>query len=153
MNDEIKEVEILLVEDNPGDVALVQLALKDNKIKNKLHVVPDGVEAMKFLRGEDDYVDAPRPDLVLLDLNLPRKNGREVLEEIKSDQKLRSIPVCVLTSSREEEDILRSYDMAANCYITKPVDFEQFAAVVKSVEHFWFTVVKLPFRPHHTTSS
>lgn len=146
MNETYKKIEILLVEDNPGDVGLVREALNDAKMRNKLHVVPDGVEAMMFLRAEDNYKDAPCPDVVLLDLNLPRKSGREVLAEIKSDPKLRSIPVVILTTSKEDEDICRSYDLHANCYITKPVDFEQFVKVVKSIEDFWFTVVKLPCR-------
>jgi CheY-like chemotaxis protein len=132
-------IDILLVEDNPGDVELVREALKEGKVRNKLHVASDGVEALQFLRRA-----APCPDLILLDLNLPRKNGREVLEEIKTDPKLGIIPVVVLTSSREEEDILRTYKLHANCYITKPVDFEQFLKVVKSIEDFWLAIVKLP---------
>jgi two-component system, chemotaxis family, response regulator Rcp1 len=141
-----KSIEILIVEDNPGDVELIKEALEEAKLRNVLHIVNDGVEAMKFLRAEDDYADAPCPDLILLDLNLPKKGGREVLEEIKKDPNLRLIPVVVLTSSKEEEDICRSYEMHANCYVTKPVDFEQFMNVVRSIEDFWFTVVKLPCR-------
>jgi CheY-like chemotaxis protein len=134
-----KIVEILLVEDNPGDVELVREALKEGKVRNELHVASDGVEAIQFLKKAN-----PCPDLILLDLNLPRKNGREVLREIKSDPKLGIIPVVVLTSSREEEDILRTYKLHANCYITKPVDFEQFLKVVRSIEDFWLAIVKLP---------
>ena len=139
-----RSVEILLVEDNPGDVRLTQEALKDNKMHNNLHVVEDGVEALAFLRKEGQYSGSPRPDLILLDLNLPRKDGREVLAEIKADARLRRIPVVVLTTSKAEEDILRAYDLSANCYITKPVDFEQFIHVVKSIEDFWLAMVKLP---------
>lgn len=139
-----KEVEILLVEDNPGDVRLTIEALKDGKVHNHLSIASDGVEAMEFLRRQGRYASAPRPDLILLDLNLPRKDGREVLCEIKSDPGLRSIPVVVLTTSQAEEDIIRAYDHNANCYITKPVDFDQFMKVVKSIEDFWLTVVKLP---------
>jgi CheY-like chemotaxis protein len=141
-----KIIEILLVEDNPGDVDLIKIGLEDAKVLNKLHVVTDGLEAMKFLRGEDIYADAPCPDLILLDLNLPRKSGKEVLQEIKDDPKLQSIPVVILTSSEADEDICRSYELHANCYISKPVDFEQFVKVVQALEHFWFTVVKLPCR-------
>ncbi len=137
-------VEILLVEDNPGDVRLTKEAMKEGKMRNNLSVVNDGVEAMAFLRREGQYVDAPRPDVILLDLNLPRKDGREVLAEIKADPDLRRIPVVVLTSSKAEEDILHSYDSHANCYITKPGDLEQFMEVVKSVEGFWVQIVKLP---------
>lgn len=139
-----RPVEILLVEDNPGDVRLTQESFKESKVRNTLHVVRDGVEALAFLRGGGEYADAPRPDLVLLDLNLPKKDGREVLAEIKEDPDLKRIPVVVLTISKNEEDILRSYNLHANCYITKPVDLEQFLRVVKSVDEFWFTVVKLP---------
>src|SRR5574337_1997952 len=134
-----KIIDILLVEDNPGDVELVREALNEGKVRNELHVAMDGEEAIRILRGSD-----PCPDLVLLDLNLPRKNGREVLQDIKSDPKLAIIPVVVLTSSKEEEDILRSYRLHANCYITKPVDLEQFLNVVKSIENFWLAIVKLP---------
>lgn len=147
MKNEIgKTIDILLVEDNPGDVELIREALSEAKVRNELHVTYDGVQAMKFLRGEDPYADAPCPDLILLDLNLPKKSGREVLEEIKDDPDLKLIPVVILTSSKEEEDICRSYQMHANCYITKPVDFEQFMKVVKSIEDFWLTIVKLPCR-------
>ncbi len=132
-------IEILLVEDNPGDVELVREALREGKARNELHIATDGVEAIQFLKKAD-----PCPDLILLDLNLPRKNGREVLREIKTDPKLRIIPVVILTSSREEEDILRTYNLHANCYITKPVDFEQFLKVVRSIEDFWLAIVKLP---------
>lgn len=139
-----KPIEILLVEDNPGDVRLTQEAFRDSKIRNKLHVVWDGVEAMTFLRREGKYADAPRPDLILLDLNMPKKDGREVLAEIKTEEDLRRIPVVILTISKAEEDILKSYDLHANCYITKPVDLEQFIKVVKAIEDFWLTIVKLP---------
>jgi len=139
-----RSVEILLVEDNPGDVRLTQEALKDNKVHNHLHIVTDGVEALAFLRGEGRYAGSPRPDLILLDLNLPRKDGREVLAEIKADERFRRIPVVVLTTSKAEEDILRAYDLSANCYITKPVDFDQFIRVVRSIEDFWLAMVKLP---------
>lgn len=137
-------VEILLVEDNPGDVRLTQEAMKEGKMRNRLSVAVDGVEAMAFLRQEGKYADAPRPDVILLDLNLPRKDGRTVLAEIKADPDLKRIPVVILTSSKAEEDILNSYDSHANCYITKPSDLEQFIDVVKSVEGFWFQIVKLP---------
>jgi CheY-like chemotaxis protein len=142
----IKPIEILLVEDNPGDVGLVREGLSESKICNNLHVASDGVEAMEFLRGERDHADAPCPDLILLDLNLPRMNGREVLREIKTDPRLKTIPVVILTSSKEEEDICRAYGDHANCYVTKPVRFESFLKVVKSIEDFWFSVVKLPCR-------
>jgi two-component system, chemotaxis family, response regulator Rcp1 len=142
----IKPLEILLVEDNPGDVRLTREAMKEGKVLNKLNVVMDGMEAMAYLRNEGNYKDAARPDLVLLDLNLPKKNGREVLEEIKGDPDLKRIPVVVLTISEDEQDILRSYDLHANCYITKPVDLQQFISVVNAVEDFWLTVVKLPPR-------
>lgn len=140
----MKGIDILLVEDNPGDVRLTQEALKDSKIHNTLSVVQDGVEALAFLRREGEYASAPRPDIILLDLNLPRKDGREVLHEIKHDDDLKRIPVVVLTTSANEEDILRSYDLHANCYITKPVDFRQFITIVKTIENFWFSIVKLP---------
>jgi chemotaxis family two-component system response regulator Rcp1 len=137
-------IDILLVEDNPGDVRLTVEALKEGKVRNRLSVVEDGVEALAFLRQEGKYADAPRPDVILLDLNLPRKDGRAVLAEIKADESLRRIPVVVLTTSSSEQDILRSYDLHANCYITKPVDLEQFIEVVKGIEEFWLTIVKLP---------
>lgn len=139
-----KPIEILLVEDNPGDVRLTQEAFKEGKVRNNLNVVSDGVEALAFLRREDKYADASRPDVILLDLNLPKKDGREVLAEIKDDPDLRRIPVVVLTTSLAEQDILKSYDLHANCYITKPVDLERFITVVKSIETFWLSVVKLP---------
>jgi len=137
-------VEILLVEDNPGDVRLTREALREGKVRNNLNVVDDGVKALAFLRREGEYADAPRPDLVLLDLNLPRMGGREVLEAIKANPELRSIPVVVLTSSQAEQDIARAYELRANCYVTKPVDLDQFISVVKSIEDFWFTIVRLP---------
>ena len=137
-------IEVLLVEDNPGDVRLTREALKEGKVCNNLSVVPDGVQAMAFLRRQGPYADAPRPDVILLDLNLPRKDGREVLEEVKGDPELRSIPVVVLTSSEADRDIARAYALHANCYITKPVDLDQFITVVKSIEDFWFSIVKLP---------
>ena len=137
-------VEILLVEDNMADVRLTKEVLKDSKVKNNLHFVMDGVEAVSFLRKEGKYKDVPKPDLVLLDLNLPKKDGREVLKEIKNDEVLKRIPVVILTTSKAEQDILKSYNLHANCYITKPVDLEQFITVVKSIEEFWFTIVKLP---------
>ncbi len=137
-------VEILLVEDNPGDVRLTQEALKESKVTNNLSVAEDGVEALAFLKREGKYADAPRPDLLLLDLNLPKKDGRELLEEIKANENLRRIPVVVLTTSKAEEDIVRMYNQHANCYITKPIDFDQFIEVIKSIENFWLTIVKLP---------
>jgi chemotaxis family two-component system response regulator Rcp1 len=140
----VKMAEILLVEDNPGDVRLTLEASKENKMFNNISVVNDGVEALAFLRCEGNYSNAPRPDLILLDLNLPRKDGREVLEEIKADDELKHIPVIILTTSQAEEDILRAYGLNANCYITKPVEFNQFIKVVKSIEDYWFTIVKLP---------
>jgi CheY-like chemotaxis protein len=140
----VKPIEILLVEDNPGDVRLTQEALTDGKVRNSMQVVEDGVEAVAFLRREGKYANASRPDLILLDLNLPKKDGREVLAEIKADEDLRRIPVVVLTTSKAEEDIFKAYDQHANCYITKPVDLDQFIAVVRSIENFWFTIVKLP---------
>jgi CheY-like chemotaxis protein len=142
--DTSEPVEILLVEDNPGDVRLTREALKDGKIHTRLSVVTDGEEAISFLHRLGRYASAPRPDLILLDLNLPRKSGREVLADIKADEHLRRIPVVVLTSSQAEQDILASYDLNANCYITKPVDLDQFIRVVRSIEDFWLTIVKLP---------
>ena len=139
-----KVVEILLVEDNPGDVRLTQEAFKEGKLINNLSVVGDGVEAMAFLRKEEKYADVPRPDLILLDLNMPKKDGREVLAEIKKDPDLKHIPVIILTTSQAEQDILKSYNLHANCYITKPVDLDQFNAVVKSIKDFWLSIVKLP---------
>lgn len=144
IGDNGRPVEILLVEDNPGDVRLTREAFHEGKMKNNLSVVEDGVEAMAFLRREGAYSEAPRPDIVLLDLNLPRKDGREVLAEIKVDPDLKRIPVVILTTSKAEEDILRTYNLHANCYITKPVDFERFIEIVKMIEGFWLSVVKLP---------
>ncbi|MHB9072790.1 MAG: response regulator [Desulfobaccales bacterium] len=135
-----------MVEDNPGDVRLTVEALKEGKVRNNFRTVEDGVEAMAFLRRQGPYADAPRPDLILLDLNLPKKNGREVLAEIKEDPELRRIPVVILTVSQAEQDIVKSYNLHANCYITKPVDLDQFLEVVKSIENFWLTVVMLPPR-------
>ncbi len=139
-----KPIEILLVEDNPGDARLAKEALKDSKLRNNLRVVNDGVEAMDFLYQRGKFVDSLRPDLILLDLNLPRKDGREVLAEIKTSDGLKRIPVVIVTISRAEEDILRTYDLHANCYISKPLDLDQFIKVVKSIEDFWLTIVKLP---------
>lgn len=140
-NDAIK---ILLVEDNPGDVRLTLEAFKEGKVNNKISVVNDGVEALAFLRKEGEYADVFRPDVILLDLNLPKKDGYEVLAEIKQDPELKRIPVVILTTSEAERDILQTYYMHANCYITKPVDLDQFITVIKSIETFWLNVVKLP---------
>jgi two-component system, chemotaxis family, response regulator Rcp1 len=140
----VKPIEILLVEDNLGDADLAREALEGSKFHNELHVVNDGEKAMAFLRREGHYADAPRPGLILLDLNLPRKDGRQVLAEIKADDNLRRIPVVILTTSRSEEDILKSYDLHANCYITKPIDLNQFLNVVRSIEDFWLSIVVLP---------
>ncbi len=137
-------IEVLLVEDSPDDVALTKEAMEEGKIKVNLHVVGDGVEAMKFVRKIDAYKNAPTPDVVLLDLNLPRKNGSEVLAEMKMDDKLKHIPVIILTTSSRDEDILDSYNHHANCYVTKPVDFDSFTEIVKTIEDFWFTIVRLP---------
>ena len=139
-----RPVEILLVEDNPGDVRLTIEALRDGKVHNNLNVARDGVEALAYLRREAPFTSTVRPDLILLDLNLPRKDGREVLAEIKADPELKTIPVVVLTTSRAEQDVLRSYELQANCFVTKPVDLDQFIEVVKSIENFWLTVVRLP---------
>jgi CheY-like chemotaxis protein len=144
---EARLVEILLVEDSPGDVRLTIEALKEAKVSNRLNVVGDGVEALEYLRRQGKYADATRPDVVLLDLNLPRKDGRKVLAEMKDDPDLKVIPVVVLTTSRAEEDILKAYEHHANCYITKPVDFQQFLHVVQSIENFWLSVVRLPPKP------
>jgi len=141
-----RPIEILMVEDNPGDVRLTIEALKEAKVRNNLHTVEDGVEAMAFLRREGRYAEAPRPDLFLMDLNLPKKTGREVLAEIKDDPDLRRIPVVILTVSQAEQDIVKSYNLHANCYITKPVDLDRFLEVVQSIENFWLTVVMLPPR-------
>lgn len=140
----VHPIEILLVEDNPGDVRLTREALKDAKVANTLQVVEDGVAALDYLYQRGQYVDAPRPNLILLDLNLPKKNGREVLAEIKTDGRLKATPVVILTTSQAEEDVLRAYNLHANCYITKPVDFLQFTKIVKTIEDFWLTVVTLP---------
>ena len=137
-------IEILLVEDSPGDARLVREALKEGRVRNRLSVVEDGEEALAFLRQKGPHVDAPVPDLILLDLNLPRKDGREVLAEIKSNGQLQRIPVIVLTTSQDEIDILRSYELNANCYITKPVDLDQFLQVVRTIETFWLEIVQLP---------
>jgi CheY-like chemotaxis protein len=139
-----RSIEILLVEDSPGDVRLTQEVLRDGKVNNRLSIVYDGVAALSFLRREGQYATAPHPDLILLDLNLPKKDGREVLEVIKSDSSFKRIPVVILTTSQAEEDILRAYDLHANCYITKPIDLEQFIRVIKSIEEFWLSIVKLP---------
>ena len=144
MNVHDGSIQVLLVEDNPGDVRLTKEALKEGKMLNRVTVVGDGVEALSFLRRQGKYADAGQPDLILLDLNLPKKDGRQVLAEIKADPGLKRIPVVVLTTSSAEEDILKTYDLHANCYVTKPVDLEQFMRVVKSIEDFWVTVVKLP---------
>ena len=144
MSDIQRPVEILLVEDSPGDVRLTIEALKDARMRNTLHSVSDGVEALAFLRREEPYADKPRPDLILLDLNMPRMDGREVLAEIKADPDLKKIPVVVLTTSQAEQDILQSYNLHANCYISKPVDLDQFIDVVRSIESFWLSIVKLP---------
>jgi chemotaxis family two-component system response regulator Rcp1 len=137
-------VNLLLVEDNPGDVRLTKEALKDAKLKINLHVAVDGMEAMAFLRKQGKFATSPRPDLVLLDLNLPKKDGRQVLAEIKEDPDLKRIPVVIVTTSKAEEDILKSYNLHANCYVTKPLDLDQFINVVQSIEQFWLTIVKLP---------
>jgi len=133
-----------MAEDNPGDVTLTRKALEEGKLANNLHVVNDGVEAIAYLNGEGEYADRPRPDLILLDLNMPRKDGREVLEDIKSDDDLKRIPVVVLTSSEAEEDVAKSYELHANAYLTKPIDFDGFLEIVGSLEEFWLEVVKLP---------
>ncbi|MBN2529038.1 MAG: response regulator [Deltaproteobacteria bacterium] len=137
-------IDILLIEDNPGDARLAKEALKDSKMRNSLSHVEDGEEAMKYLRREGQYSNMRRPDLILLDLNLPKKDGREVLAEIKEDADLKTIPVVILTTSSDGDDIIKSYNLHANCYITKPIDLEQFVAVVRSIEDFWLTIVKLP---------
>lgn len=141
-----RPVEILLVENNPGDVRLMAEVFRESNLHNTLHTVRDGVEALAFLRQEGDYAHAPRPGLILLDLNLPRKDGRQVLAEIKEDPGLRRIPVIILTTSAAEQDIVRAYDLRANCYITKPIDLEPFMAVMRSIGDFWLTTVKLPDR-------
>jgi CheY-like chemotaxis protein len=146
VNENLNVIEVLLVEDDPGDVVLIREAFEHNKVYNALRVVSDGVEAIEFLRGEGEHEGAPRPDLILLDLNLPRKDGREVLAEIKEDTELRTIPIVVLTTSEAEEDIVRSYDLHANAYVTKPVDFDRFIEVVRQIDDFFVSVVKLPNR-------
>lgn len=145
----LQPIEILLVEDNPGDTRLAKEALKESKLINNLSVAEDGVEAMNFLHKTGKYLNVPRPDLIILDLNLPKKDGREVLAEIKNDDDLKRIPVVILTISKAEEDILKSYNLHANCFITKPLDLNQFIKVVKSIEDFWLTIVKLPNGKDH----
>ena len=144
MENDTRPIEILLAEDNPGDARLTIEAMREAKVSNRMHVVEDGVEAMEFLRREGGFGDAPRPDLILLDLNLPRKDGREVLAEVKADPDLKRIPVVVLTTSRAEEDVMRAYDLHANCYVTKPVDLAQFMKIVAQIDEFWVKVVTLP---------
>ncbi len=146
MNDNVAPIQILLVEDNPGDARLASEALKNGKVSNNLYHVTDGVEAMAFMRREGEYASAPRPDLILLDLNLPRKDGREVLSEIKEDPELKLVPVVVMTTSAAERDLIKSYELHANAYVVKPMDLDQFIEVVQAIENFWFTVVKLPQR-------
>ncbi len=141
---EARPVEILLVEDSKGDIGLIEEVFEEAKIRNNLHIAEDGEEAILFLNNKEPFLDAPRPDIILLDLNLPRKDGREVLQEVKEDENLKKIPIVVLTTSKAEEDILKSYNLHANAYITKPVDFNQFIKVMKSIEDFWLQVVKLP---------
>ncbi len=142
-----KPIDILLVEDNPGDVMLVEEALSDSKVWNRLHVVSDGEQAMEFVRRQGKHAGAPRPDIILLDLNLPKKSGREVLREVKTHPDLKTIPVVVLTSSKSDDDVVKSYELHANAYILKPVDFHQFMKVMRAIEDFWFVTVKLPPRP------
>lgn len=144
MSPEIRPIEVLLVEDDEGDVLMTREALDEGKVMNRLSVVGDGVEALEFLRHEGPYADAPRPDLILLDLNLPRRDGRQVLEEVKRDESLRRIPIVVLTTSEAEEDVLRSYDLHANAYVTKPVDFDRFVEVIQQIDDFFISVVRLP---------
>lgn len=144
MNITGRPIEILMVDDSPGDVRLTQEALRDGKVYHRMHVAYDGIEALRFLRHEEEHAVAPRPDVILLDLNMPRMDGRELLAEIKNDPALRSIPVVVLTTSQAEEDVCRSYDLHANCYVTKPVDLDQFIKVVRAIEDFWFAIVRLP---------
>lgn len=140
----VRPIEILLIEDSPSDADLAREALGQGKILNNLHFVEDGVEAMKFLRRKEPYLRVPRPDLILLDLNLPKKSGVEVLTEIKTDQSLKLIPVVILSTSAAQEDIIKAYSLHANCYITKPVDFVQFTKVIRLIEEFWLAVVQLP---------
>ncbi len=139
-----KPIEILLVEDSRGDIGLIEEVFEEAKIRNNLHIAEDGEEAILFLNKEGQFLDAPRPDIILLDLNLPKKDGREVLQEVKEDDNLKNIPIVVLTTSKAEEDVLKSYNLHANAYITKPVDFDQFIKVIKCIEDFWLQVVKLP---------
>ncbi len=143
-NSILSSIDILIVEDNAGDARLIKEVFNENKVFNSLHFVQDGVEATDFLFGRGKYKGAPRPDLIILDLNLPKKDGREVLAEIKSDENLKHIPVVIMTISQAEEDILKSYNLHANCYVTKPIDLNQFIRVIKSIENFWFSIVKLP---------
>ena len=145
----LRPIEVLMVEDNPGDVRLTREALRGGKIWNEIHVVMDGVAALDFLYRKPPYERAPRPDLVLLDLNLPKKDGREVLAAIKSDPNLKTIPVVILTTSQAEEDVIRAYNLNCNCYVTKPVDFDQFTRIVQTIEQFWLSVVTLPPHPEH----
>ncbi len=140
----LNSIDILVVEDNPGDARLITEVLNDNKVFSSLYIVNDGVEAMRFLKNEGKYKTVLKPDLIILDLNLPKKDGREVLAEIKSDEGLKHIPIVIMTISQAEEDILKSYNLHANCYITKPIDLNQFIKAVKSIEDFWFSIVKLP---------
>ncbi len=151
----LRQAEILLVEDNPADVLMTRSAFEDFKITNTLHVVEDGADALEFLRGQGNFAGAPRPDLIMLDLNLPRKNGREVLAEIKADPALRNIPVVVLTTSKSEQDVLQSYELHANCYIVKPVGFKNFVEAIKSIKNYWFSLVTLPSEVEngHSTDS
>jgi len=142
----LKEIDILIVEDNKGDARLIKEVFNENKVFNSLHFVTDGVDAMDFLFARGKHKGAPKPDLIILDLNLPRKDGREVLAEIKSDNKLKHIPVVIMTISQAEEDIFKSYNLHANCYITKPIDLNQFIKIIKSIKNFWFSVVKLPLK-------
>ncbi len=145
----LRPIEVLMVEDNPGDVRLTREALRGGKIWNEIHVVMDGVAALDFLYRKPPYERAPRPDLVLLDLNLPKKDGREVLAAIKGDPNLKAIPVVILTTSQAEEDVIRAYNLNCNCYVTKPVDFDQFTRIVQTIEQFWLSVVTLPPHPEH----
>ncbi len=140
----LNPIDILVVEDNPGDARLIKEVLNEQKIYNSLFIVSDGVEAMNFLRNKGKYKDSPKPDLIILDLNLPKKDGREVLADIKADDDLKRIPVVIMTISQAEADILKSYNLHANCYITKPIDLNQFIKVIKTIEEFWFSIVKLP---------
>ena len=139
-----RPIEILLVEDSPGDVTLTVEALRDAKVANNLHVARDGEEALRFLRHEGEFADRPRPDLILLDLNMPRKDGREVLADLKADDELKRIPVVVLTTSQSEDDVAAAYNLSANCYVAKPVDLDQFLGVVRAIDDFWLSLVKLP---------